>query len=309
MMFGVLKAWHPMVGVDFHIPWPPGSPVPAPARAPYFAAFIMIGTTLTSRWTPRHNTHALASSMVRGTDIGPLIIHVGVPSITLPLEILLSGSKSHFGPTSITVSDQKGGTGNPAAALGVFVNLNLNCGFPIPTPFGLVIAPTTHMVGMTLGDLIAGLLFMTWDFLIQAALNKLGAKIGDVMGNVAKRIANKLGVGVMSRAASRAAARSAWKAGGKLPGQLGVYANALRAQDANRIRIIVQVASTWGPAKVGFWTGAPLGPSVSNVPGFTSGYDVGTGAAADAGFNTDMSGVGQAIDDYFNTPAVPEVGG
>lgn len=309
MMFGVLKAWHPMIGVDFHIPWPPGSPAPAPARAPYFAAYVMIGTTLTSRFTPRHDTHALAWSMVRGTDIGPLIVHIGVPSITIPLEYLLSASKSHFGPTSITVTDQKGAAGNPAAALLVYANPNLNCGFPLPTPFGIVIAPTTHMVGMTWGDVIAGLLFMAWDFLIQAALNKLGAKMGDALGNVAKRVATKLGIGVMSRAAARGAARSAWKAGGKLPGQLGAYASALRAQDANRLRIIVHIASTWGPAKVGFWAGAPLGPSVSNIPGFTSGYDSGTGALGNAGYGTDMAWVGQAIDNYFNTPAVPEVGG
>ena len=51
---GVLKHWHPMVGCDWHIPWPPGSPAPAPAAAPYFTMQLMCGYLVTSQIADDH---------------------------------------------------------------------------------------------------------------------------------------------------------------------------------------------------------------------------------------------------------------
>jgi hypothetical protein len=65
--------------------------------------------------------------MLRGTDIGPLIPHIGCPSLLTPLDILLSSSASYFGPSSYMVA------GAPvAAALIINVNLNLNCNWCCP---------------------------------------------------------------------------------------------------------------------------------------------------------------------------------
>jgi hypothetical protein len=308
MMFAVLKAWHPMIGRDFHIPWPPGSPSPLPSPAPYTTFSVMYGTGVTCRYTKTMFTSEWAPAMVRGTDIGPLIPHIGPPSITILLEILLSGSKSHFGPIGTQVSDQYGAAGNPAAALGIVINPNLNCGFPLPTPTGIVIAPTTHFVGMTLGDLVAGLLSMAFDFLIQALLNKLGAAAGNWLGKGAGAIANKFGIGVLSRAAARRAAREAWKAAGKA-GPLSAFARPLERAGLERI---VRILTVYGPAKIGFWFGAPLGPSASNlrdgqgeqhVPAI---YDRVLGKLG--GFDPEMKNVGQAVDDFFRTPEVEHVG-
>jgi hypothetical protein len=240
-----------------------------------------------------------------------LIPHIGPPRITILLEILLSGSESHFGPISAQVSDQYGAAGNPAAALGIIVNPNLNCGFPLPTPFGFVIAPTTHFVGMTLGDLVAGMLSMAFDFLVQAALNKLGAKLGDWLGKGAGALANKFGIGVMSRAAARRAAREAWKAAGKA-GPLSPFARPLERAGLERI---VRIMTIYGPAKIGFWLGAPLGPSASNLRDgegeqvIPAGYDRILGKAGEvSGLDPEMKNVGQAVDDFYRTPEVEHVG-
>jgi hypothetical protein len=211
----------------------------------------------------------------------------------------------------VQVADQYGAAGNPAAALAIVVNPNLNCGFPLPTPFGFVIAPTTHFVGMTLGDFVAGALSMAFDFLIQALLNKIGSVLGDLLGKAAGRIASKFGIGVISRAAARRAAREAWKAAGKA-GPLSAFAKPLQRAGLERM---VKIMTIYGPAKIGFWLGAPLGPSASNLRDgdgqqiVPAGYDRLLGKAGEAtGFDPEMKNVGQAVDDYFRTPEVEHVG-
>ena len=56
-------------------------------------------------------------------------------------------------------------------------NPNLNCGYPLPTPTGGVIALTTHEVQMTWGDIVSGALQMGFDFLIMWAMNKMFGKV------------------------------------------------------------------------------------------------------------------------------------
>ena len=179
----VLRAWHMMLGRDLHIPWPPGSPAPAPAPVPYMTLAPMMGMIpmATSKMTINVFADSLSAMMVRGTDIGPLIPHVGPPSITLPIEMVTSGSKSHFGVTKWKVKDQTGAPGCVAVGVLGLTNLNLNCGTPAPTPFGLVIAPTTHLAALTLGDLISGLYMMAWDYMAQRIMYMLGNLAGDAV--------------------------------------------------------------------------------------------------------------------------------
>ena len=172
--FNVLRRCHWMIGCDWHIPHPPPIGMPLWPPSPYFVFNVMsnmLGIELTVLYTPNVLADAGQSNMCRGTDIGMLTPHIGIPSLTIFIEMLFSGSKSHFGPMSVAVPNQHGGEGNPAAALGVFVNPNLNCGFPIPTPLGFVIATNTTNVGMTFGDIMAGLYSMVVDFVFQTAIN------------------------------------------------------------------------------------------------------------------------------------------
>src|SRR5690349_15314590 len=105
MMCRVLKPWDPMIEVDFHIPCLLPSPIslPGPFWDPVFAA--MRWTGFTALWTTTVFTQCDADTMVRGTDIGPGIVHL-LPSWLTPIDMLCSGSKSYFGPSAINVTDQ-----------------------------------------------------------------------------------------------------------------------------------------------------------------------------------------------------------
>ena len=169
-MHGVLKNFHPMIGCDFHTLWPPGSPAPG-GVAPHLAMSSLMGLGITADMAPMESTH-FGFTIMRGSDIGPMIPHAGAPNCLLPLILLASGSKSEFGSTQYLVK------GKPAAvALLLYVNPNLNCGDPAPAPLDGVIAITGHVVGMTWGDVLAGFFAMGLDCLLQYALNKLGDKL------------------------------------------------------------------------------------------------------------------------------------
>lgn len=187
-MHGVFKNWHPITGMDFHIPWPPGSPSPAPAPVPYRSAFVMNGTGMfgTALLAPTTMT-IFGCEMQVGTDAGTMMPHVGPPSTLLPIDIFASASKCHFGSSQYMVE------GKPAAvALVGFWNPNLNCGTPAPTPTGVALSITTHFVGMTLGDLMAGLRSMAFDVCLQTALSFAGAGVGRLASGAASRLAPRL---------------------------------------------------------------------------------------------------------------------
>jgi hypothetical protein len=142
-MHAILNHLHQMIGQDLHIPWPPGSPSPAPAPVPYVTQHILMGSGATAQFAPTGQTQGGAFTMLAGTDIGPFIPHIGAPSTTLPAEIAVSFSKSLFVIGNYQVS------GRPvAAAMAGQTNMNLNCGTPLPTPTGNVIAVSTHVAGM-----------------------------------------------------------------------------------------------------------------------------------------------------------------
>lgn len=239
-MHFVLKHWHPMVGIDYHIPWPPGSPAPAPAPAPYQTAQLLIGLfpTIFSKPIFSHMTDGFAITMEQGTDIGSLIPHLGVPSITLPVEMAFSYSKSYFGSARYLAENKI-----MACALLVSVNPNLNCGTPLPTPTGFVMAVTTHTVEMSLADVLTGLFRMAVDAALQWVLSKLGGALGD-----------RLSAAIMRRLRP-----STW---------LNAYcfaANRGASHEAARLAASQAVLDMWrrtgrivGPT-VGFFLGGPLG--------------------------------------------------
>lgn len=320
MFFCVLKQWHLMVGVDYHIanPPPPAPPVPF---SPYNTAMLLLGSGITSKYAPTSMTHGFSFTMLGGTDIGPFIPHIGPPSLTIAIEMALSGSKSHFGPSAHVARDQYGGSGPIGAALLMTVNPNLNCGTPTPTPTGFVLAPTTHVTGMTLGDICAGLSMMGWDAAVQGLLNVIGDGLGRWLGRGLGGIGKRLGWGTMSRYAARQLARAA----GTRSKAQGLNAAMHAIQDSNIAkgetidRGVALINAVWGrlavPAMLGF--GSPLGPSVSNVRGsdgqplVPSAYDQETGSqnylnpgrdSNAGGQAVDQSGAGKAVNRYLNGP-------
>lgn len=128
----------------------------------------------------------------RGFDIGWFIPHLPLP---LPNNIQLfwlwsifSGSVGYFGVSSVEAPE-----GAIAAASDFYTNVQLDCGGPVgspPTPTGLVFAPNTVIAGMTLGDVIAGLLTMAVTAYVQWKLSILIDGLGPIVLKGILRAAN-----------------------------------------------------------------------------------------------------------------------
>jgi hypothetical protein len=190
--FNVLKHTHTMIGLPF-LEWhdyliPPGLPTPPKAGHTCFA-IIAAGpwgflTGQKNDEGPNKTVQTDTSTALSvTTDAGPLIPHLNIiplapPNLLIPVFLLASGSKSHFGAS--TVLFPKG----PAAfAVAIKVNFNLNCAGATlpPLPSGLVIAmPQTVEVGVTMGDLIGGIVHLVLDALIQFGLNRALKGLGGV---------------------------------------------------------------------------------------------------------------------------------
>lgn len=167
-MFNALMTMHPMFGVDPHDGIPPPGPVPVPNMPHFVAAMLKWAMPSTSKPTPTV-IGPLGPLMQQGTDIGNFIPHLAVDYLAV-MFTAGSGSKSEFGASTVLAQ------GNPtAAAVLLVLNLNLNCCGATcpPLPSGFVIAPNTVSVGMTLGDILGGLLAGATDCLIQFGLNRL----------------------------------------------------------------------------------------------------------------------------------------
>ena len=300
MAHSVLNGKHAMLGRDLHIPWLPGAPAPAAAPVTYLTGATLLGKAITSLYGPRVLAEA-SPVMLRGTDIGPFIIHAGPPSLTLPLEIMTSGSKTHFGASSIRLRDQHGKPGNLAGAVLGTVGVNLNCGMPSPTP-GMVIAPSTVQHGMRLGDVVAGLSGMASDYMLQ----RIVARVGEGVLNVAAGTMAALGRRLGAVALGRVAARFAGQVG--VRGALGGAAAAGRDVVARNLARVAEGVRLWGSTPLGFVIGSPLGPSLSNVRGadgeslFQSPLDKATEGLERLGAITD-----DAVRDYLDDPAIPDL--
>ena len=289
-----------MVGRDLHIPWPPGAPAPAAAPVPYVTTDELLGRPLTCLRAARVFAEGYPV-MLRGSDIGPFIVHAGPPSLTLPIELMTSGSKTHFGVSSIRLRDQHGAPGNPGcAALGA-VGVNLNCGTPSPT-VGAVLAPTTVRQGARLGDLVSGVAGMATDYMLQ----RIAGRLGELAAHGAAGLASALGQRLGSVALGRVAARFAGQAG--IRGSMGTAAAAGRDAIARDLARVTSGVKLWGTTPLGFVIGSPLGASVSNVRGpggevtFPALLDRATQQLDRLGAATD-----EAVRAYLDDPSVPDV--
>jgi hypothetical protein len=288
---GVLKHIHPMIGLDFHVPWVPGTPAPAPSPVPYNTFSFMSGLLVTSKYTKTTFTEYFGLTMLQGTDIGPGIPHLGPPTLTWPFDLLGSSSKSYFAVSAVQAD------GKPVvASLAVVINPNLNCGTPLPAPLGIVLAMTTHRVDMSWADIMGGLATMACDFVLQALLNKLGGAIGD-------RIAGALRGPIMRRAFQSALFRNLMS---EMPDAAARFAAHQSAALANRS---MERLVGYG---VGFFLGGPMGVDFAAVPviGWTPG---GAGASAVTTGQADgegtggVAGAGRAVGQYMDNAGVPSL--
>jgi len=307
-IFCVLKDWHPMLGVDMHIPWPLGSPTPAPTAVPYrTGAMLRWVTDLTVRYAPT-TLSVEGYSMVRETDIGPGIPHVGVPSYLTPIDMLFSSSKSYFGTSETVVTDQTGSPGDLAVAVGCVVNLNWNCGTVAPLGIGVVLAPSSNVASMSLADFLKGLFQFALEFAIQLAINWLiGRWTSNRFGSISNWLKTRLGIGArsaMNRGALRELIREIRR---EFPrprpsfSELKPLAEALRAADRAKSRVYDYTANAItavSTSVISFFVGAPQGQSVSSYKN------------PDGSQRLMKSFYDQSMDkakEYFNNPHVSEV--
>lgn len=287
MKHGVLKNVHPMLGCDWHIPWVPGTPTPAPSPVPYFVTTVMGGTMVTSKMTSTTFTDYFGLTMLSGTDIGPLLPHMGPPSLTMPFELIGSSSKSHF-----CVANVQADNSPIVVSLLFVVNPNLNCGTPIPTPTGVVLALTTHRVDMSWADIMAGLATMAADFVLQAALGWAGGAIGG-------RIAGALRGPVMRSVFQRTLFRGLMGEASELAARRAAI---LAAVDASRS---MERVVGFG---VGFFMGGPMGFDVGALGVPTPGgalSNAATTGQADGEGTGGITGSGRACGAYLDDAGVP----
>lgn len=300
MAHAVVNGMHVMLGRDLHIPWPPGAPAPAAASVPYVTVDKLLGRDVTCLRGARVFAEA-CPVMLSGTDIGPFIVHAGPPSLTLPLELLTSGSKTHFGASSIRLRDQHGKPGHLAGAVLGTMGVNLNCGTPAPT-VGAVIAPTTVRQGLRVGDVLSGLAGMATDYMLQRIVARLGELGAHGAAWAGTALGRRLGAVALGRVAARFAAQTGVR------GAVGAAAAAGRDAIARNLARVATGVKLCGGSPLEFVIGSPLGASLSNVRGpddeviAPSPMDRATELLDRAGAATD-----DAVRAYLDDPAVPDV--
>jgi len=247
IVHAVMKHWDPMLGMDFHMGYspiatpPPLAPVPT---GPYPFATMQFTSGLYIFFKPLWKQVTFYGvSVEKGTDIGsgiphiPLMPPIGI-IVELPAIIAFSGSKSHFYSATYKVTDK-----NPALGIAGFTNLNLNCGMPFPTPTGVAFCITTHVAGMSWGDVLAGAGSMLGDIAIQTVLNLLGLKFGNRFG---VWFAGKVGASATGFVAGQAANILAFIFGTPVGGSSSNIGSFIVDQDGNAWNPGSAVG--WGPA-------------------------------------------------------------
>lgn len=196
--FNLLRPNHLMMGVDLHDAIMPPSLKPVPFMPHFVIAELRGGMNIsfgggfsgTCKHTPKVHVY-FDEGLNRATDIGPWIDHVFY-NLLIPLILIGSASKSEFGASTVRAE------GRPVAtAVFKTSNLNLNCSDPLALPTGYVDAPCTVRAGMTLGDLIAGILEGLFDMAVSLALSLMFKWLGKFRGMT--RMLGKQGVKIFRK--------------------------------------------------------------------------------------------------------------
>lgn len=260
MKHGVLKGFHPMIGIDMHQMLVPPAPLTPPA--PYNTVQILYGLGgLVATHSKTIFTDSFGPTIMKGSDIGPLIPHIGGPSVLLAVEIPLSASKCHFGSSKYKCKE-----GTVGVSMLFAINLNLNCGTPVPTPTGTVIAVATHRVDMTMGDILAGIGNMAGDLLMQSALQWAGGKVGGAAAKGLGSLYGHIGAALIEHGAPAFILGPMFRLG-MTRGIAG--------------RLLGRFGDTVAGTVIGFFTGGPMGADAGTFGASTPG---GTGSTLYGGW-------------------------
>lgn len=192
---------HTYVGLGTHTGvFPPAIP-PVPT-APHIAVDTLLGLTLGANYSNSVKGPFGIQLVGKGNDSGMIVPHIAIAphpgNILIPLIIAFGSSKPMFCASTVQIGDMAGGNAQsgPVAADPIpynFISINQACNDPCNYPSDIVISPNTVCVGLTLGDIIGGLIRTAIDTAVSFIANALGGKIaGALMKSVGGRIAAQL---------------------------------------------------------------------------------------------------------------------
>ncbi len=195
---------HTFVGIGSHTSVNPPSVVPV--ITPHISMDTLLGLTIKAKWSKTVIGPFGFQLIGQGNDSGFVVPHIGIPpnNVLIPLVIGFGGSKPMFSASTVKI-DVDGAATPTACNVIPFspVGLNQACNDPCNYPSDIVICPNTVVVGLTLGDFIAGLVSTLIDVAVSYVASKLGGALGEavvkgVLG-VAMRAAAKETVEALAR--------------------------------------------------------------------------------------------------------------
>lgn len=188
---------HSYIGAGSHMAVYP--PVPTAVLTMHIAMDTLLGLTIGAKWSKTVIGPFGFQFIGAGNDSGFVVPHIAVPppNVLIPVIIGFGGSKPMFSASTVLIDVD--GAGLPMSAVAIpynFVSINQACNDPCNYPSDMVISPNTVVVGLTLGDYVAGVANIAIDCIISAFANKVG-------GGVAEGIMNKIGGRIVAAAFSR----------------------------------------------------------------------------------------------------------
>ena len=170
---------HGFIGAGIHDAIFPPAPTVIPFT-PHVSMQTLLGLTIKAKWSKTVIGPFGFQLLGKDNDSGLIVPHISIPppNALVPIVIAFGGSKVMFGASTVKLDVD--GAGVPmGACLLPFVPLSRNqaCNQPLNLPTDNVIAPNTVLVGLTLGDVIGGVVNIVIDMGVSFALGKLGAGI------------------------------------------------------------------------------------------------------------------------------------
>lgn len=184
---------HGFIGAGSHKALIP--PAVVPVITFHISFSTLIGLTIKAEFSTTELGPGNIPLVARGNDAGYCVPHVSIPinNVLLPVTIALGGSKVLFGSSKVLINVKGAPKQCGCCAIPVVpLSLNMACNDPCNYPGDLVIAPNTVEVGMTNGDIWAGIHSGILDTAVSWVMGEIGGKVSDAVVNaVARQLANR----------------------------------------------------------------------------------------------------------------------
>jgi len=200
---------HGFIGAGFHDAIFPPAPAVVPFT-PHVSMQTLLGLTIKAKWSKTVIGPFGFQLIGKDNDSGLLVPHISIPppNALVPIVIAFGGSKVMFGASTVKINVD--GAGVPCGACLIpYAPLSRNqaCNQPLNLPSDNVIGPNTVMVGLTLGDVVGGVVNIVIDCGISFILGKAGSAfsssvtqpiVGAALNQFAPALAGKAAEGVIN---------------------------------------------------------------------------------------------------------------